>query len=149
MTKIDELDMKILKGLQKDCRTLQEIADKLDTPVSTIHYRVRRLEREGVIKGYFAQLDANKLDLHIQAIIHVFAKHGPTFEDLGMQIANIDGVSRVFWAYGEVDFFVFARARNLDEFNTIIRMIMNIDGVEKTNSNVIAQVIKDDMRLNI
>ena len=149
MTKMDELDLQILKGLQKDCRILQEIADNLDTPVSTIHYRVRRLEREGVIKGYFAQLDANKLDLNIQAIIHVYAKHGPTFEDLGMQIANVDGVSKVFWAYGEVDFFVFARARNLEEFNTVIRMIMNIDGVEKTNSNVIAKVVKDDMRLSI
>ncbi|NHI84366.1 MAG: Lrp/AsnC family transcriptional regulator [Candidatus Thorarchaeota archaeon] len=149
MTKIDELDIQILRGLQKDCRILQEIADSLDTPVSTIHYRVRRLEKEGVIKGYFAHLDASKLGLNIQSIIHVYAKHGPTFEDLGLQIADIDGVSKVYWAYGEVDFFVFARARDLDEFNTIIRKIMNIDGVDRTNSQVVARVVKDDMMLNI
>lgn len=149
MTKIDDLDLQILRGLQKDCRILQEIADNLKTPVSTIHYRVRRLEKEGVIRGYFAQLDPSKLDLNIQSIIHVFAEHGPTFEDLGLQIADIDGVSKVYWAYGEVDFFVFARARDLDEFNTIIRKIMNISGVDKTNSHVIAKVVKDDMRLNI
>jgi Lrp/AsnC family leucine-responsive transcriptional regulator len=149
LTKIDELDLKILRGLQKDCRILQEIADSLDTPVSTIHYRVRRLEKEGVIKGYFAQLDSSKLNLAIQSIIHVYAKHGPSFEDLGLQIADIDGVSNVYWAYGEVDFFVFARAHNLEEFNTIIRKIMNIDGVDKTNSHVIAKVVKDDMTLSI
>jgi Lrp/AsnC family leucine-responsive transcriptional regulator len=149
LTKIDDLDLKILRGLQKDCRILQEIADSLDTPVSTIHYRVRRLEKEGVIKGYFAQLDSSKLNLAIQSIIHVYAKHGPSFEDLGLQIADIDGVSNVYWAYGEVDFFVFARAHDLEEFNTIIRKIMNIDGVDKTNSHVIAKVVKDDMTLNI
>jgi Lrp/AsnC family leucine-responsive transcriptional regulator len=149
LTKIDELDLKILRGLQKDCRILQEIADSLGTPVSTIHYRVRRLEKEGVIKGYFAQLDSSKLNLAIQSIIHVYAKHGPSFEDLGLQIADIDGVSNVYWAYGEVDFFVFARAHNLEEFNTIIRKIMNIDGVDKTNSHVIAKVVKDDMTLSI
>ncbi len=149
MSKIDELDMQILKGLQRDCRSLQEIADNLNTPVSTIHYRVKRLEKEGVIKGYLAYLDGNKLNLIIQSIIHVYVKHGPTFEDLGLQIADIEGVSNVYWAYGGVDFFVFTRAHDLDEFNTIVRKIMNIDGVDRTDSHVIAKVIKEDMRLNI
>jgi DNA-binding Lrp family transcriptional regulator len=149
MAKIDELDYKILRELQKDCRILQEIADNVGGKVSTVHYRVKRLEKEGVIRGYSARLDANKLDLSFQCIIHVYAKHGPAFEDMGLQIAQIKGVSNVYWAYGEVDFFVLARARDRAEYNSIIRRIMNIQGVDRTSSHVIARVVKENPLLDI
>lgn len=149
MIKLDELDLQILRELQRDCRILQEVADSLDTPVSTIHYRVRRLEKEGVIKGYSVLLDASKLSLEFQSVIHVYAKHGPLFEDLGLQIADIEGVSSVYWAFGEVDFFVFVRARDREEYNIIVRKIMNIDGIDRTSSHVIAKTVKEETRLNI
>lgn len=144
MTKLDELDIKILREMQKDCRILQEIADNVGSPVSTIHYRVKRLEKEGIILGYSVRIDANKLDLNYFAFIHVYAKHGPTFEDLGNQIAGIKGVSNVYWAYGEVDFFVLVRAQDRKHYNNIVRRIMNIDGVDRTNSHVIARVVRED-----
>lgn len=149
MAKLDKLDYKILRELQRDCRILQEIADNVGAPVSTIHYRVKRLEKDGVIKGYSARLDANKLNMNFLTVIHVTAKHGPTFEDLALQIADIKGVSNVYWAYGEVDFFVIARARDREEYNNIIRRIMNIDGVDRTSSHVIARVVKEESLLDI
>lgn len=149
MAKLDKLDYKILRELQRDCRILQEIADNVGAPVSTIHYRVKRLEKDGVIKGYSARLNANKLDLNFLCVIHVYAKHGPTFEDLGNQISEIRGVSNVYWAYGEVDFFVLARARDREEYNNIVRRIMNIDGVDKTSTHVIARVVKEESLFDI
>jgi len=149
MVKLDELDFKILRELQKDCRILQEVADNVGTPVSTIHYRVKRLEKEGIIQGYSARLDAGKLDMNFFAFIHVYAKHGPTFEDMANQIADIRGVSNVYWAYGEVDFFVLARAQDKEHYNSIVRRIMNIDGVDRTNSHIIARVVKEDSILPI
>jgi Lrp/AsnC family leucine-responsive transcriptional regulator len=144
MTKLSELDWKLLQELQRDCRSLQEIADKLNTPVSTLHYRVKRLEKEGVIHGYSAILNPNKIGLKFHSIIHVFANHGPSFEDLAYQIAEIQGVYNVYWVFGEVDFFVIAWAKDQDEYNQIIRRIMNIDGVQRTNSHVIAKVVKEE-----
>ena len=149
MVKLDELDYKILNELQRDCRILQEIADNVGAPVSTIHYRVKRLEKEAVIIGYSAILDANKLDLNFHTIIQVYAKHGPTFEDLALQISQIKGVSDVYWSYGDVDFFIIARARNREDYNNIIRRIMNLDGVDRTNSHIIARVVKDSAQLEI
>ena len=144
---LDELDIKILREMQKDCRILQEVADNVGAPVSTIHYRVKRLEKDGIILGYSARIDASKLDMNFFAFIHVYATHGPTFEDLANQIADIRGVSNVYWAYGEVDFFVLARAHNREHYNNIVRRIMNIDGVERTNSHCIARVVKEDFLL--
>ena len=57
--------------------------------------------------------------------------------------------SNVYWAYGEVDFFVLARARDREEYNNIVRRIMNIDGVDRTSSHVIARVFKEESLLDI
>ncbi|MFW9779479.1 MAG: Lrp/AsnC family transcriptional regulator [Candidatus Heimdallarchaeota archaeon] len=150
MTKLDVLDFKILRELQNDCRhSLHELADSVGSPVSTIHYRVKRLEKESIIKGYSAILNATKLHMDFHAIIQVYAKHGPSFEDLGSQIARINGVWAVYWALGAVDYFILARAKDRDEFNGILRRIMNIDGVERTNTHVIARVFKENPHLNI
>lgn len=150
MTKLDALDMKILRELQSDCRnSLHELAESVGSPISTIHYRVKRLEKESVIKGYSAILNAEKLYKDFQAIIQVYAKHGPSFEDLGSQIARMDGVWAVYWALGEVDYFVLTRAKDRDEFNGILRRIMNIDGVERTSTYVIAKIVKENPQLNI
>jgi Lrp/AsnC family leucine-responsive transcriptional regulator len=149
MTKLDELDCKLLRELQVDCRSLQEIADKISTPVSTLHYRVKKLEKDGVIKGYSAILDPNKVGFQFLTIIHVIAHHGPSFEDLAYQIADTKGVMNVYWTYGDVDFFVVARARSQDEYNRIVRKIMNIDGVQRTNSHVVAKVVKEEMLLEL
>jgi DNA-binding Lrp family transcriptional regulator len=149
MHKIDDLDRQLLNALQNDCRNLQEIADKLDTPISTLHYRVKRLEKEGIIKGYSVVLDSTKLGLNFNTVVHVSVKHGPSFEDMGKQIAAIAGVWAVYWAFGEVDYFVLTKAKTREEFNTIVRRIMNLDGVERTNSHVIANVIKESTYLDL
>ncbi|MHA1977785.1 MAG: Lrp/AsnC family transcriptional regulator [Candidatus Hodarchaeales archaeon] len=150
MVKLDDLDMKILRIIQDDCRnSLQEIADLVDSSVSTVHYRIKRLENEGIIKGYFASLDAEKLDWSFPAIIQIYGKHGPSFEDLGPQISRIKGVWGVYWALGEADYFILTRAKSRNDFNSIIRRIMNIDGVERTNTHVITRIVKEDPRLNI
>ena len=63
-TLLDELDIAILEELQKECRTsLQEIAEKVGAPTSTAHYRLKRLERAGIIDGYYAKIDPGKLDI--------------------------------------------------------------------------------------
>lgn len=146
---LDDLDKKLIRALQHDCRNLQEIADRLGTPISTLHYRVRRLEKEGVIKGYSALVNPEKTGLIFNGFVHIFVEHGPRFEDLGIQIAQLEGVRRVYWAFGEIDYLAFIRAESQSDFNDIVRRIMNLDGVQRTSTHIIAKVIKESCRIPI
>ncbi len=146
---LDDLDRKLIRALQGDCRNLQEIADRLNTPISTLHYRVKRLEKGGVIRGYSALVDPEKTGLIFSGFLHIFVEHGPRFEDLGVQIAEIRGVRRVYWAYGEIDYLAFIRAETQDDFNKIVRRVMNLDGVQRTSTHIIAEVIKESCRVPI
>jgi DNA-binding Lrp family transcriptional regulator len=149
--RLDELDLAILKQLQIDCRIpLQEIAEKVGSPTSTVHYRVKRLEREGVIDGYYANVNPEKLGLEYLAVIQVRAVYGPGYhERIGKKLAKIPGVWAVYFTLGETDFFVLTRSENKSEYMKILDVLMATKGIERTSTQVVATVIREDPKLDI
>jgi DNA-binding Lrp family transcriptional regulator len=149
--KLDELDYKILRELQKECRTsLQDIANVVGAPTSTVHYRVKRLEKNGVIEGYYAKINSEKVDLDYLTLIAITAEYGPNYYDtIGEEMAKVDGVWSVYYTLGEYDFYVLTRSRNREEYMKILDALMSIEGMERTRTQVIAKVIKEDPRLHI
>jgi DNA-binding Lrp family transcriptional regulator len=150
-TKLDDLDIAILRELQKDCRTpLQDIAVKVKKPTSTVHYRVKRLEREGVIDGYYAHINPDKVEMDYLTIIKVMASYGPKYyERIGNELKRISGVWAVYYSLGDQDFFVLTRSRDRAEFMETLDKVMATRGVERTATQVIAKVIMEDPRLQI
>ena len=68
--KIDNKDLAILNLLQKNCKmTAKEIAQKIDSPVTTIFAKIKRMEELGIIKDYKAVWDAEKVDRGATAFI--------------------------------------------------------------------------------
>ena len=147
----DDLDMAILHELQVDCRIpLQEIAEKVGAPTSTVHYRVKRLEREGVIDGYYANINPEKLGLEYLTIILVRAAYGPGFhERIGKELSKIPGVWAVYFTLGETDFYVLTRSKNKAEYMKILEVLMASKEIERTSTQIVARVIKEDSKLDI
>lgn len=146
---LDETDMQILNILQTDCRKpLLEIAEELSMPKSTIHYRIKRLEEEGIIKGYHAQIDTNKLGFDIQMIVNVKAKFGPGYhEKVGKQLATIPGIWAVYFVFGENDFVILGRGKNREELFDKMKILFNSKDIERTSTQIITETIKEDPRL--
>jgi len=60
--KIDEKDRKILEILENHAEfTTRQIAKKTLLPVTTIHHRIKKLRKEGIIKKYTVELDYKKV----------------------------------------------------------------------------------------
>ena len=69
---MDDIDRKILKLLQENARTsLKTIAEKTFLSSPAVSSRIERMEREGIILGYEAQVDPIKLGYHILAFINL------------------------------------------------------------------------------
>ncbi|MGY5861718.1 MAG: Lrp/AsnC family transcriptional regulator [Candidatus Thorarchaeota archaeon] len=149
--KLDDLDYKILRELQKECRTsLQDIANVVGAPTSTVHYRVKRLEKNGVIEGYYAKINSEKVDLDYLTLIAITTEYGQNYYDkIGKEMAKVDGVWSVYYTLGEYDFYVLTRSRNREEYMKILDALMCIEGMERTRTQMIAKVIKEDPRLHI
>ncbi|ADN50324.1 Lrp/AsnC family transcriptional regulator [Vulcanisaeta distributa] len=148
---IDQTDIEILKMLQDDCRiTLDEMANKLKISKSTVYYRIKKLERLGIILGCHAKLSPEKMGKDYVAVILVKAKYGPGYHDkVGQKLAGINGVTAVYYIFGEWDFVLQVRASGKDEILRILEQIMNMEEVERTSTLIVAKVIKEDPRLPI
>ncbi|MEM2193011.1 MAG: Lrp/AsnC family transcriptional regulator [Candidatus Methanomethylicia archaeon] len=149
--KIDEIDYAILNILQEDCRTpLEEIARKIKIPKSTVHYRIKKLEERKIIEGYYAKIDAAKLGKEYIAVILVRAKYGPGYhEKVGRKIAEIPGVWAVYFVLGEIDFVVMVRANDREDYMRILNTLMNMKEIERTSTQVVVKMIKEDPRVEL
>lgn len=148
---IGEIDLRILEALQDDCRArLESIAKELRIPKSTVHYRIRRLEQAGVIERYSAKLNASKLGKDYLAVVLVRAKYGPHYHQrIGKKIAVVPGVWAVYYVLGDNDFVLLIRANDRDDYMRTLEKISSMPDVERTSTQIVAKVIKEDPRITL
>ena len=138
----DELDRRIVELM---CRSSQgsyrQIAKQLGIHPTTLIQRVKNLEAKGVINGYRAKVDYMRLGFDYMGIIQVYVEKNML--DVQETIRSIPQVLAVFDVTGECDSIVWIACRDRDEFSNIVKSILKIDGVQKTNTSVILNVMKD------
>jgi DNA-binding Lrp family transcriptional regulator len=150
VVRLDKTDRVLLRMLQQDSRVpLQRIATKLRVPKSTVHYRIRRLERENLIQGYYAKLDASKLGYDYLAVVLVRAKYGPQYhKKVGVKLARVPGVWAVYYVLGDFDFIILIRALDRDDYMRKLEMVSSMDGIERTSTQIVARVVREDPKVD-
>ena len=84
---IDSLDLDILKVLSKDSKTtFQEIAKKLMVSNTTIHVRVKRMQKFGIIKNFTISIDYYKLGFNYACYIGVYLDKASQYENVLSQL---------------------------------------------------------------
>ncbi len=148
---LDDLDISIIKELQKDCRTpVQLIAQNVEAPASTVHYRLKRLDEQNFIKGYYAAINAEKVEKDYLTIMQVRASYGKNYHnEIGSQLSDLPGVWAVYFLLGEWDFLVLTRSKDRNEYMKLLEVVMSMPGIERTSSLVVVKLIKEDPRIEL
>lgn len=148
---LSELDIKILRMLQENSRvSLEILSNKLEVPKSTIYYRIKRLEEQGVIEGYYAKINPSRVGLDFTALVQVWVKFGPRHhEKVANALAQIPGVSDILFLFGEIDYMVIVRSRDGSDHLKKMERLQNMIEIERTNTYVVAQTIRDDPRIQM
>ena len=124
MEKIDETDLKILRILQKDSKkTTKEIAEILNLTSSPVYERIKRLEKQKLIKKYVALVDKKKLNIPITAICMVSLRyhHEGFIDKFEKQIKELKEVQECYHMAGKVDFFLKINMTSLDNYHEFVR----------------------------
>jgi DNA-binding Lrp family transcriptional regulator len=144
---LDETDRKILKCLYEDARMpLRKIAAKLGISVSTVSVRIKALEKGGVIKSYIPVLDPAKLGYDLLTIIGVRISEGRLAE-VEEKLAKDDRILQVFDVTGEWDSMLIARFRGREDLNSFVKDLLTQPHIERTNTLLVLNVVKDEKRL--
>ena len=147
--KIDDLDRKIIQKLMANSRnSFRAIAKSLNISVATAIARVNKMEKEGIIKNYSANIDYEKLGYDITAIIEIIVSKGKLTE-IEEKIAKHSNVLGVYDVTGQADAMIIARFRNRKELNVFVKSLLAMENVERTNTHFVLNVVKEDFRMHV
>jgi Lrp/AsnC family transcriptional regulator, leucine-responsive regulatory protein len=145
---MDALDRDILMALQQDGRqTNALLAKRLGLSPSAMLGRVRRLDREGVIRGYRADIAPEALGVGLQAFVaaELEAHHRDHIEGFERGIGGVLGVRACFHIAGRGDYLLNVAVQDLEHFGRLIRTdIAAIPGVARLETLLVLKEVKTD-----
>ncbi len=142
-TTVDKVDREILALLEEDARqSFADLGQKVGLSKTPCWHRVRDLEREGVIRGYRAEVDPARVGLKVHAFVHVTinsAKHAE-FESAAVRHPAI---LQCFTIAGQADYLMHVLVADISELDHLLRMeISRMPGVEGLETTVCMKTIK-------
>lgn len=143
---LDRTDLQLLAELQRDGRqTNAELAERVHLSASACLRRVQRLEREGVIRGYRAETDAERLGLGLQAFVRVQLRHhdATSIESFAVLVNQWDEVIACHALTGDMDYLLQVAVRDLEHFSHfLLDRLLNQAGVADVNSSFVLRTVK-------
>ncbi|MFP6557648.1 Lrp/AsnC family transcriptional regulator [Paraburkholderia sp. B3] len=158
---LDAIDRRILAILQENGRlSNQEIAERVNLSPSPCLRRIRRLEETGVIRGYVALLDAQKLGLDLLAYVSVrLEKRGPTAAGReGVTHAELFRAAVQTWPEvvachamtGDMDFLLRVQVEDMAHFSRFVQdQLLHHPSVIDVRSSFSLQTYKETTALPI
>lgn len=138
----------ILKLLARNAKyTEEEIATMLDADADDIKKAIKELEKDGLIRGYKAVVDWEKLDgAYVSAIIeiNVVPKAGLGFEEVAKKIMSYPQVESVYLMSGVYDLNVVVKGKTLRDVATFVaKELATIDSVTSTTTHFVMRRYKE------
>ena len=151
MIDVDGFDLKLLVALQDDGRlTNQQLADLAGLSASQCSRRRMRLEQDGVIAGYRADLNSEALGFTIIAFIHItLATHSPdNAEKFRVLVQRTDAIQEAYALTGDADYLLKAVLRDLKSLSDIVNnVLMPHTSVAHVRSSIVLDRLKETQKL--
>lgn len=125
------------------------IAREIDEPSTTIHYNIKKLEKEGAIKTYKAVFDYEKINEGFCAYVFIklTSKTGADPDKILSEFAKYEEVESADILAGEWDIILKIRAKNQEEFYKVLKIILAREGIQKTTSFISLKQFKTEFVL--
>ena len=156
--KLDEKDMAILSLIQENSKlTAKQIAKKIDSPITTVFAKTKRMEELGVIKGHRAILAPEKLDSGTAAFLLASVSYRAKTDDVPIsqrtvaeEIGKFPEVQEVHIITGDWDLLVKLRAESVDAVGKfVVDKLRLIKGLEKTLTCMVFETVKETTEINL
>ena len=139
---------RLLELLKANARTpVESLARQLGEPAADVEARLRDYEKRGVIRGYQALINTERLDDDsVRAVIELRIRPAQDggFDRLANRVGRFDEVESMFLMSGSYDLLLFVRGRNLQEVARFVSSkLANMEGVLSTATHFMLKTYKD------
>ncbi len=147
---IDQIDLKILAILQNSGRSrLADIAEEVELSAPAVLERVKKLEVNGVIKGYQALLDGKKVGKDITAFIGVSIGNQRDINKFATQMVRNPDVLECHHITGDESFILKVKSANTTSLEKLLGAIRSVEGVTRTVTRVVLSTAKESQMFDL
>jgi DNA-binding Lrp family transcriptional regulator len=150
MKPLDELDMKIINLLRKDGRSsYRSIANKVGISNVAVRDRIKKLVREGYIKGFFTLVDSMMIGKGVSVLFDITTNPND-LQGVALEIYKSEQVLRIFEKAGSSQLIVHALFKDLAEMQSFIEdKLYKTKGITHVASSLILKRHKYDPSLSV
>lgn len=142
----DSTDIKLLDLIQGDSKqTTKALANKLSLSTTAVYERIKRLERNGVIRKYVALLNKEKIGRNFTAFCRVrLTQHVKPFVlQFEKQVMQLQEVSECHHISGDHDYLLKIHVNDMKEFREfIVGKLTALDNIGSTQSSFVISEVK-------
>ena len=143
---MDEIDKKIMTELQFDCKqTIKELSDKMNLTPTPVYERIKKLEENGYVKGYEAQIDRFSIGLSLMVFCNVSLKeHQAKFlAQFEKNVQPLDEVLACYHLGGMYDYLLKICVKDMYEYQKFVaNKLANIGNIANVQSSFVMKEIK-------
>ncbi len=144
---LNETDKKILKKLLEDARfSSRQISKNVGVSVGTVLSRIKKMETDGILKGYSAILDHEKLGYELTVVTEITVSKGRLVE-MENEIAKNPNVCGVYDVTGLTDAIIIAKFKSREDLGKFTKNLLALPYIERTNTHVVLATVKENFRL--
>ena len=150
---LNRIDRNILRILQKDARTsYAELAREIGLSTTPCKERVKRLERQGVIRAYQAILNPEFLDRGL--VVFVQIRLNRTSQDIFTEFTeaarDLEEVQECYLVSGNFDYLIKARVADMAAYREFLgETLLTLPGVLESTSYVVMEQVKETLALPV
>lgn len=150
---IDEVDRSIIQVLQKNGRlSNKHLAERVGLSAAPCWQRLRRLEQDGFIKGYSAEIDLEKLGFNEVVLLEVqLERHDrESVRAFGDAVARIPEVLEVYLTSGGFDYFIKVAVKGTKDYEAFLQdKLYHVSGIRHSRSVFTLRCLKQNNSVQI
>jgi len=151
--RLNRIDRNILRVLQKNARTsYAELSRQVGLSTTPCKERVKRLEREGVIRGYQTLLAPEFLDASLVVFVQIRLdrKSQDIFAEFTRHATELPEVQECYLVSGNFDYLIKARVADMNAYRKFLgETLLTLPGVQESTSYVVMEQVKETMMLEV
>ncbi|MBT8283305.1 MAG: Lrp/AsnC family transcriptional regulator [Muriicola sp.] len=151
--KLDQLDKQLLGLLQDDCkRTTKAYANQLGLSTTAVYERIKKLEREGVIKKYVALIDKQRVEMDFTVLCHVkLSRHIKDYVlQFEREVLQLEEVSECHHVSGDYDYILKIHVTDMAAYREfMVTKLTALNNIGSTQSSFLISEVKASTAISL
>ena len=147
---IDNIDLKILNVLSKNAKMpYTEVAKKVFVSGGTVHVRMRKLEKMGVVRGTKLDIDYDKLGYNISSYMGIYLEKSFLYKETVKSLKKFPEIVEIHAITGQYTIFIKIICKDTSHFRNFLDTVHKVKGITRTETFMsFEETILDGLALN-